>query len=195
MPPHHASTVSPLPWLLNWPPGRRAIAVFLVVTAFSVGTIALFGGVGDRSDPANVTVESVDVDVALNDEFSYPDGADDADGSVQTCLASGTPGDSISVLGDVTVRVPAASDGDRWGDDERRLNVSVSLAHATESTTDSVEGPGTETSDVFWILDDDESLAVGENATVQVRVLEDGARVANATRRVTVRNGSRTYDC
>jgi hypothetical protein len=182
--------VSLLPWLLDWPPSRRSVAVFVVVTAVSVGTVVGFGGVVDRPDEGNVTVEAVDVTVALNDEVSYPEGGD---GSVQTCLASGTPGDSVSVTGDVIVDVPEP-DGLRPAG-ERRLNVTVSLAHTDETTAGTVEGPGTETHDVFWILEDDESLTAGDNETIQVWVSEDGTPVANATRTVPVEEGSRTYDC
>lgn len=181
--------MSPLPWLLEWPPSRGAVAVFLVVTACSLGTIAVLGDDIDRSDGGNVTVEEIDVAVALNDDFDYPEGER---GAVQTCLASGTPGDSVSVLGGVVVDIPPENG---WSTDDRRLAVTVSLAYTNESTSGTVTGPGRDTHDVFWVLDDDETLEVGDTETVQVRVEAAGSTVASATESVTVQNDSRTYDC
>lgn len=173
-----------LPWLLNWPPSRGAVAAFLLLTAFSAGTLVLFGGVTDQMTQENVTVDASDVAVRLNDEQSYPDTGD----GVQTCLASGTPGDSVSVQGDVVLDVPAEMD-------DERLTVVVSLAHTAETTTDTVEGSGREYADVFWVFEDDETLAAGENATLEVTVSTDSETVARATRSVRVEADSRTYDC
>ena len=181
--------MNPLPWLLDWPPTPAKVVFFVVVTTFSVGTLVLFGGVVDDETSENVTVEEIEVTVALNDEFSFPESDN---GTVQTCMASGTPGDSISVLGDVAVEIPPDS---RGYPADRTATVEVSLAHTEETTTDTVEGPGRETMDVFWILDDDETLSVGDTEAVQVRVRIDGSTVASATRNVTVREGNRTYDC
>jgi hypothetical protein len=180
--------LDPLPWLLDWPPSRGAVVAFVLVTAFSVGTLALFGGVTDDLTGGNVTVAETDLTVRLNDEFDLPD----TNGSVETCFASGTPGDSVAVTGDVTLDVPA-----EWGgrSDERRPVLAVSLEHTGEETTERVERTGRVTTDVFWVLDDDESLAVGETARVQIRVRAGGSTVATANRTVTVRNGSRSYDC
>ncbi len=44
--------------LLNWPPDRSTIAVLLVVTRFSVGTLALLCGVSDDDKSENITVLS-----------------------------------------------------------------------------------------------------------------------------------------
>lgn len=182
--------MSLLPWLLEWPPSRGSIALFVVVTALSVGTIVVLGGgfVGPEAGP--VTVESIDVSVTLNDEVEYPPGAN---GSVQTCVASGPPGDTVLVRGDVVVDVPAE---DRWTTSgERPVAVTVSLAHTDEATTETVTGPGRETRAVFWLLEDDESLSVNGTATVQVRVQEAGSTVANGTETVAVQEGTRHYDC
>lgn len=178
--------MSLLPWLLRWPPRRATVALFLAVTVFSLGTLALFGGVTDATTEENVTVETTDLSVRLNDEQSLPEG----DGGVQTCIASGTPPDRISVLGSVRVAVPA--DHPVRSADE--LRVVVALPAVDETTSGTVEPTGG-TFDVFWLLDDDESLSVGDTATVQVRVLADADRVADATREVTVESDSRTYDC
>jgi hypothetical protein len=182
--------VNPLPWLLDWPPSPAKVVFFVVVTTFSVGTLVLFGGaVVDDETNENVTVEEIDLTVKLNDEMSFPEGGN---GTVQTCMASGTPGDSISVLGDVAVEIPPDS---RGYPADRTATVEVSLAHTEETTTDTVDGPGRETMDVFWLLDDDETLSVGDTETVQVWVRIDGTKVASTTRNVTVEEGTRNYDC
>ena len=180
-----------LPWLLDWPPSPGTIVFVLLMTALSAGTLVAFGGVVNEADQENVTIEATDVSVRLNDdEGGFPEGEN---GTVRTCLGSGTPGDSISVLVDVTVTVPAEER--RGVGEERRLTVVVSLAHTEEHTADTVTGTGRATSDVFWLLDHDETLSVGDTATLQVRVREEGSTVASATRPVTVENGSRSHDC
>lgn len=174
-----------LPWLLDWPPHPLTVVVFLLVTAFSVGTLVLFGGVVDDASTDEVTIDAVDVTVRLNDEFQFPDSEN---GSVQTCLATGTPGDSISILGDVTVDIP--HDFDTWP-----LVVDVSLASIGETTTTNVDETGTQRIDVFWLVDDDETLSVGDTATLDVRVRADGETITDTTRELTVQNDTRTYDC
>lgn len=161
------------------------------MTAFSVGTLVAFGGVTDEVESENVTIEATDVSVRLNDdEGGFPESEN---GTVQTCLASGTPGDRISVLGNVTIDVPTEQGRDSRG--ERQLTVVVSLAHTEERTTDTVTGTGRATSDVFWLLDDDETLSMGDTARLQIRVREEGSTIASATRPITVENDSRSYDC
>ncbi|WEL16944.1 hypothetical protein SVXHr_0765 [Halorhabdus sp. SVX81] len=179
-----------LPWLLDWPPSRGTIAVFVVLTAFSVGTLVLFGGVTDEATAENVTIESTDLTVRLNDEVTFPDVEND---SVQTCMGYGTPGDSISVLGDVSVRIPA----ERTRTDARaeRLTLAVSIDHTAERTTQPLTRTGDVTTDVFWILDDDETLAVNETAGVEISVLSGNSTVANSTTSIPVKKGTRTYDC
>ncbi|NHN60268.1 MULTISPECIES: hypothetical protein [Halorussus] len=179
-----------LPWLLDWPPRPATVVAFLLLTAFSAGTLALFGGVTDEMTGENVTVEAVDLTVRLNDDGTIPDVGN---GTVQTCLASGTPGDRISVLGDVTVAVPV--EGYEDAVDDRRLRVVVRLAPTGETVVKSVEHTGRTTHDVFRVLEDDETLSVGDAARVDVRVRTDESVLADATREVTVENGSRSYDC
>ncbi|WP_435346345.1 hypothetical protein [Haloarchaeobius sp. HRN-SO-5] len=179
--------MSLLPWLLRWPRRPVSLGVFLLLVAFSVGTLAAFGGLTGELASENVTVESADVTVRLNDETQFPDAGN---GTVQTCLATGTPGDSIGVLGDVTLDVPRDRD---TGEDP--LTVVVSLAHTEETTTATVEETGRVTSDVFWVLADDETLSVGDTARLQVDVRSDGSTVASTTETVVVGNGSRSYDC
>ena len=180
--------MSPLPWLLDWPPSRAALAAFLLLTALSSGTVLLFGGGFDDGASETVTVESTDLTVRLNDGVDYPDATN---GSVQTCVAVGTPGDSVSVLGDVTVDVPP----ERGLAGDRHLTVAVSLGHTDATDTGTIEGPGTVTRDVFWVFADDETLSVGDTARLQIRVRSEGETVANATREVTVENGTRSFDC
>ena len=170
-----------LPWLLDWPPSPARVAVVLLLTTASVATLVAFGGV--VSDGGNVTVASTDLDVRLNDDGSFPD----TNGTVETCVASGTPPDSILVVGEVTVDVPADRDGE--------LSVNVGLPALDATTTRTVDGVGRERVDVFWLLDDDETLAVGDRTRLRIEVREDGSTTATATSRVTVANGSRSYDC
>lgn len=179
-----------LPWLLDWPPSRGSVVVFLLLTVFSVGTLVVFGGVTDDIARENVTVESANLSVRLNDEFEYPDVGT---GTVQGCLASGTPGDRVSLTGDVTVGIPAdtGSTADSSGD----LSVVVSLARVAETTAAPVSGTGQVTVDIFWIFDDDETLSVGDSATVRIRVRRPDETLATATRTVTVENGSRSFEC
>ncbi|WP_435176746.1 hypothetical protein [Halorussus sp. AFM4] len=178
-----------LPWLLDWPPRPASVVVFLLLTAFSVGTLALFGGVTDELTRENVTVDEADFSVRLNDEAGVPD---IGNGTVRTCLASGTPGDRAGVFGDAAVAVPEG-----YGDavDERRLRVVVRLARTGETVAKPVARTGRTTYDVFRVFEDDETLSVGDTARVEVRVRTDESVLANATRRVTVENGSRSYDC
>lgn len=179
-----------LPWLLDWPPTRAKVAVFLLVSALSVGTVAMMGGVADDPASETVTVEEIDLTVGLNDEASYPEGTN---GTVQTCLASGTPGDSVSVLGDVVVDVPESDDGGRFS--ERQVRVTVNLTDMSETTSETVTGTGELYSDVFWLIEDDETLAINDTATLRVTVHDGDSLVANATETVTVEEDSRTYDC
>ena len=177
-----------LPWLLDWPPRPGAVGAVLLRTVFSVGTLVVFGGATAELASENVTVESVDLPVRLNDEDGLPDVGN---GTVATCLGVGTPGDSISVTGDVTVDVPAGGRNDRRGE---RLLVDVNLDRTEAHTTRPVEGTGRVTASVLWLLDE-ETLSVGDTARLRVRVRAGGKTVASVERAVTVENGSRSYDC
>jgi len=174
--------VNLLPWLLDWPPSRGAVVAFLLVTAFSVGSIAVFGGVVEDADTDEVTVESTELALLLNDEFDPPE----TNGSVATCFASGTPGDTVSLTGSVTVDAPS----DRRGP----LEVVLSLPAADEPRTDTVEAGGG-TVDVFWLFEDDESLEPGDTATLEVSVRSGGETLVETTRSLTVEADSRNYDC
>lgn len=160
------------------------------MSTLSVGTIAMMGGVADDPASENVTVEDIDLAVSLNDEASYPGGAN---GTVQTRLASGTPSDSVSILGDVVVDVPGSDN--RGRSSGRQLRVTVNLTEMSETTSQSVTGTGGVRSDVSWLIDDDETLAVGDMVTLRVTVHDERGRVATATDNVTVQEDSRTYDC
>ncbi|MFC7176285.1 hypothetical protein [Halosegnis marinus] len=173
-----------LSWLLARP-ARAVVAlgfVVLLVAAAGLGTVAMADRQADGA-----SVEATDVSVRLNDEFDPPD----TNGTVEDCFASGTPGDSVGVYGDVTVEVPVSW---RYGD-STELTVAVSLPATDATTENTVDADGTETVEVFAVFDDDETLAVGEETTLAVEVFADGERVAAATRTVTVEEGTRTYDC
>lgn len=176
-----------LPWLLRWPPRRSAVAVFLLVTVVSAGSVLLLGGGLLASSSGNVTVEETDLTVRLNDEQSLPESEN---GSVQTCLASGTPGDSISVIGTVGVDVPP----DHRARSEGGLAVVVELVDVGETTSGSLDAAGGQY-DVFWLLEDDETLSAGDSAELAIRVRSAGETVAAANESVVVEADSRNYDC
>jgi hypothetical protein len=172
-----------LPWLLDWPPRLSVVVVVLLITVGSFVGLMVFGGGIDSVSYDEVSIDAVDVSVLLNDDHTYPD---EANGSVQTCMASGTPGDSISVRGDVDLTVPPT---------EESLLLSVSLAHTTEEWTDRVTRAGDISVNVLWILEDDEQLDVGEMSTVQIQLRDGDSTVSNTTADIVVENESRTYDC
>ena len=170
--------------MLNWPPSRGTIAVFLVVSVASLGTIVVLGGVTDTQPEKNITVSATELSVELNDEVEYPD----TNGTVETCLGSGTPGDHLGVLGDITVTIPA----------DRAVTpreVIVRLDDRWNRTVETIEDSGEVTTDVFWVFADDETLSVGDTTTVEISVREQDSTVATASRTVSVENGSRSYDC
>lgn len=175
-----------LPWLLNWPPRPASIVVFLLLTAFSVGTLILFAPITDQISPDESTVEVSNASVHLNDEIRIPDVGN---GTVAKCIASGTPGDHFTVRADIVVETPL-EDGD-----DSKYNVEVSVVNDTKTTTEPVQRTGRERVNVFWVVRDDEALSVGKTAEVHVRLRESGTVVANATRAVTVKKGRRSYDC
>jgi hypothetical protein len=179
-----------LPWLLDWPPSPATVGVFLVVTAFSAGTLVVFGAVTSERPDEGVTIESVDLDVRVNDETDLPE---TGDSTVQTCLGVGVPGDSVAVLGDVTANVPP-NPGRGWAGG-RRTVVVVGIDGIEETTSQVVDGAGRVRTSVFWVLADDETLVVGETATLRVRVRSEGSTLARTNRTVTVEDGSRSYEC
>lgn len=172
-----------LPWLLNWPPRPMTVVVFFLITVGSFIGLLVFGGGIDSVGYDEVSIDAADVSVLLNDEHTYPE---EANGSVQTCFASGPPGDSISVRGDVDLTVPAS---------EESLLLSVSLAHTSEEWTHRVSRAGDISVDVLWVFEDDEQLEVGETIPVEIRLSDEDTTVANRTADLVVANGSRTYDC
>ena len=180
------AVVNLLPRLLNWPPRPASIIAFLLLTAFSVGTLVLFAPVTDQINPDDATVETTNVSVHLNDEISM---SDIENGTVATCIASGTPGDHLTVRADILVETPME------GSENSNYDVEVSIGNGSKTTTEPVQQTGRERVNVFWIVRDDESLAVGETVDIHVWLRESGAVVANSTRTVTVEKGSRSYDC
>lgn len=178
--------VNLLPWLLNWPPRPAAVIAFLFVTAFSVGTLVLFAPVTDQINPDEATVEASNVSVHLNDEITMPDMEN---GTVATCVASGTPGDHLTVRVDILVETPMEDGGGSPYD------IEVSIGNDSKTTTEPIQQTGRERVNVFWVVRDDESLSVGETADIHIRLREAGSVVATATRAVTVKKGRRSYDC
>lgn len=175
-----------LPWLLNWPPRPAAVVAFLFVTAFSVGTLVLFAPVTDQINPDEATVEASNVSVHLNDEITMPD---IENGTVATCIASGTPGDHLTVRADILVETPM-EDGD-----DSPYDIEVSIGNDSRTTTEPVQQTGRERIDVFWVVRDDESFSVGDTADIHIRLRDSDSVVATATRAVTVEKAHRSYDC
>ncbi|WP_255152907.1 hypothetical protein [Halorarius halobius] len=175
-----------LPWLLNWPPRPGAVIAFLFVTAFSVGTLVLFTPVTDQINPDEATVEASNVSVYLNDEITMPD---IENGTVATCVASGTPGDHLTVRADILVETPME------GSNTSPYDIEVSLGNGSMTTTEPVQQTGRERVDVFWVVSDDESLSVGDTADIHIRLRDSDSVVATATRAVTVEKTRRSYDC
>lgn len=172
---------------LSWLLGRRlAFALgmgLLVVTALALGALALVSGVADQPPEENVTVDASEVRVTLNDERSVPPG----DG-VQECVAAGTPGDSVGVFGRLHVDIPS-------GYGPGPFEVNVSLGHRAESTSHTLEETGVERVLLFWTVEDTETLSVGDDARLQIRVRSEEASLLDTTRRLPVENGTRSYDC
>ncbi|MFC4549932.1 MULTISPECIES: hypothetical protein [Halorussus] len=175
-----------MPWLLNWPPRPASIVAFLFVTAFSVGTLILFAPITNQISPDEPSVEVSNVSVHLNDEIRIPDVGN---GTVAKCIASGTPGDHVTVRADIVVETPL-EDGDG-----PKYDVEVSIDNTTKTTTEPVQRTGRERVNVFWVVRDDEALSVGKPAEIRVRLRESSTVVANATRTVTVEKERRSYDC
>lgn len=173
-----------LPWLIHWPPSGRMIAVFLVVSAASLGTIVVLGGMPDTQSNENVSVSDVDISIRLNDETAYPD----TNGTVETCIGRGTPGDHLSILGEVGVQIPPDQNSDTH----------VVVLELNETWTQRVgetDDKGDITMDVFWMVEDDETFSVGDTATVEVRVQEPETTITSKTLSMPIENGSRSYDC
>jgi hypothetical protein len=128
------------------------------------------------------------LDVRLNDEIDLPP----ANGSVETCVASGTPGDSVSLFGDVIVTILPGRLPD-VGESDPRVMFTLETLDATRR--DRIDPAGATSLDLFWILDDDEMLSVGTETTLTIRVeTADGEPLRETTRTLTVRDGERTYD-
>ncbi|MFC7228775.1 hypothetical protein N0B31_15300 [Salinirubellus salinus] len=142
---------------------------------------------GTAADEASVATD--DLDLRLNDEFSPPS----TNGTVQTCIASGTPGDSVSLLGDALVTLPQER-GLELGAADARVVFTLRALDATR--TERVDPEGTTDVSLFWILEDDETLSVGEETTLGIRVeMADGELLLETSRTLTVREGTRRYDC
>ncbi|WP_267643624.1 hypothetical protein [Haloarchaeobius amylolyticus] len=172
----------------------RYVIVTLLLVGLLVGAIAIVGVIGvdtSRFAVTDAAVNETDLSVRLNDEFDLPESENE---SVMTCTSSGTPGDSIGVYGTVTVTVPTDDDDGLAGDDP--YEVELALTEVGETTTKGVDGSGRRaTARFFWILEDDETLEVGQTTTMRIRVLDGGETIAEETRQVTVEEGSRTFDC
>ncbi|WP_410766928.1 hypothetical protein [Haloferax sp. DFSO60] len=178
-----------LPWLLDWPPRPASILTFVVLTAFSVGTLILFAPVTDELSTDEVTVEIADASVKLNDEMDYPEGAES--GETYSCMSFGTPGDSLHIRVEGTLGLPTGFDRD--GDTPYTLE--VSLDGVEETRTETFRDTGEEQWDASWLVEDDETLSVGETTTLTAQVRTSGDVVATTNQRVTIEEGTQRFDC
>ncbi|MCT9098146.1 hypothetical protein [Haloarchaeobius sp. HME9146] len=161
----------------------------LFVILVGAGAWVTFTGPGPQVSDSDATIDRTDLSVRLNDEWDLPESAND---SVQTCITSGTPGDSIGVYGTVTVTVPVQDGFDRADHD---YQVVMTLVDVGETTTKTGDYSGRETVRFFWIVEDDETLAVGETTTVRIRVRDGPEVLAESTQNVVVEEGDQTFDC
>lgn len=95
----------------------------------------LFAPITDQISPDQATVEVSNASVHLNDEIKIPD---PENGTVAKCIASGTPGDHLTVRADVIVETPL-EDGD-----DATYDVKVSIVDDTKTTTEPVRRTGRE---------------------------------------------------
>lgn len=166
---------------------RRTTRPFALACAVAI--LALFGvglllaGGFAVEDGASATITDTDLRLSLNDAEGIPD----VGNGTQTCIASGTPRDTVSVLGDVTVRVEGEAGATR--------TLALSLAGTNVTHSAAIRETGTESVDVFWLDRDPETFAVGETVTLRLQVREGDRVLANATRTLPVHNGSQTFDC
>lgn len=174
-----------LPWLIAISRGRRAVAGAIVLAV--VGVVAglyVAGGLPAEQAPDHATVEAVDLDLRLNDEMDWPDGPN---GTVRSCLASGTPGDRVGVYGEVSVHLPT--------DIETDPHLAIELSDLARTRTVTLADRGQITHDVFWLLEDDETVSVGDWTTVVISIRSSEETLASTNRSVIVENDSRTYEC
>jgi hypothetical protein len=76
--------------------------------------------------------------------------------------------DTISIIGIVTLEIPHASS--LQGSEGQELVLVVSSAHTDETMTKPVSRTGRVQTQVFGVLEDDETLSPGETETLELRV-------------------------
>jgi hypothetical protein len=165
---------------------RRALALLVV------GLVVVAGGIGfELLVPDVATLEDVETAVAVNDGPKIPEGQLGDDGAA-TCTAVGPPPGFVTVRGSFSLRtLPDQSDLDN------DFTVVVGLESLPDSTRRTVEDYGVTGRRVEFLatLENEGAVAPGEEATVTVRLKDDGVTVARATETVTAESGSRTLDC
>jgi hypothetical protein len=145
-----------------------------VLVLFGVGWGAYAFVLGGGGSFADVAVERV----VLNDDFS---GEFEAGEGTRSCVGVGPPPDSVVV----NVRATVDDGHDPYAASDRYELVVRIGGHAATRTVRVVDGTREEVRRAVTI-EDDESVAPGEEATVAIELREGGTTVDSATRTVTV---------
>jgi hypothetical protein len=152
---------------------RRLLRRLAPVAA--VGLAGCSGGGAARRG----TIESLSLDLALNDEFAddYPD----AGNGTVTCTSVGPPADTVQVRLDATV-----ADNGEGGSEPAVYVVAVRVGDREGTTDVRVPSGGRESVRTLLLIEDDETVTAGETATVSVALRREGETDDSTTRTVPV---------
>lgn len=162
--------------------GKLGIAgiVFVLVLA-GVGAMAFGVGPDGR-------IEDLSVQVALNDELN-PQTIEGGEDGVVTCSSFGPPPDYLSVRLDGVIEDPSVGD-DLDLKTEYSYDLLVEVGNLSKSREVTVHEGGREPIAGAVVIEDDESLAPGDEVTVTVALRAGGRTLDSASRSTTVRNES-----
>lgn len=136
-------------------------------------------GCSDGGSERRGTIESLSLDLALNDKFAddYPN----AGNGTVTCTSVGPPADTVRVRLEATV----VDNGD-GGSEPARYVVAVRVGEREGTTDIRVPSGGRETVRRLLLIEDDETVAAGKPATVSVTLRREGETDDSTTRTVPV---------
>lgn len=153
--------------------------VLTFATIAGLGLLALGIGGGAAS------IEEASVRVTLNDELTG-EGLDTGEDGVATCTTVGPPPDHLSVSLDGTIDSPT----DAGYDATATYDLVVRLGNATDRRQVRVGEGASEHLTVPFLLEDDETVTPGDEATVTVSLVHDGRTVDAVERTATVRESN-----